>query len=414
MHLGIISPPVSGHINPFAALGRELRRRGHRVTWFHMEDLTERIQGEDLEFYPIGRKDHPRGSLPQSLARLGQLQGWPALRFTIDAIRQTTDMICRDLPEAVRQAGVDALLVDQTEPAGGSVAEHLGLPFITVCNALALNRDPYVPPPFTPWGYRKSAWARVRNAVGYAISDRLMSPVTGVLAGYRTRWKLPALRSGEDACSKLAQISQQPAEFDFPRQRLPENFYYAGPLRDSRPRRDGFPWERLDGRPLIFASLGTLQNGKEAIFRVFAEACAGLDVQLVIAHGGGLDRRAVESLAGDPIVVSYAPQVEVLKRCALTLTHAGLNTILDSLSQGVPAIAVPLTFEQPAIAARLLWVGAGCRIAPAKLKAADLRRRIGEVLKESTYRQAAARMASSIRQAGGAPKAADIIEQSLK
>jgi zeaxanthin glucosyltransferase len=414
MHLGIISPPVSGHINPFAALGRELRRRGHRVTWFHMEDLEDRIHGEDLEFYAIGQADHPRGSLPESLAQLGRLQGWPALRFTITAIRRTTEMICRDLPDAVRRAGIDFLLVDQTEPAGGSVADHLGLPFVTVCNALALNRDPYVPPPFTPWEYRKSALARVRNAVGYAVSDRLMSPVTRVLADYRKRWKLPPLGSPEDAASKLAPISQQPAAFDFPRERLPENFYYAGPLRDPQPRRPDFPWERLDGRPLIFASLGTLQNGKEAIFRCFSEACAGLPVQLVIAHGGGLDQRAVSSLAGDPIVVPYAPQVEVLKRCALTLTHAGLNTVLDSLSQGVPAIAVPLTFEQPAIAARLVWVGAGCQIPPAKLAAKHLQERITEFLQEGSHRLAAGSVAGSIREAGGAPKAANIIERFLK
>jgi zeaxanthin glucosyltransferase len=384
------------------------------MTWFHMEDLADRIRGEDLEFYTIGQTDHPRGSLPESLAQLGRLQGWPALRFTINAIRKTTDMICRDLPEAVRRSGVDALLVDQTEPAGGSVAEHLGMPFVTVCNALALNREPYVPPPFTPWGYQRSAWARVRNGAGYAISDRVMSPVTGMLAGYRRRWKLRPLRSGDDTGSKLAQISQQSAEFDFPRERLPENFHYVGPLRDPHPRRNEFPWDRLDGRTLIFASLGTLQNGKEAIFRCFSEACAGLPVQLVIAHGGGLDGHALSSLAGDPITVPYAPQVEVLKRCALTLTHAGLNTILDSLSQGVPAIAIPLTFEQPAIAARLVWVGAGYRIAPAKLEAGSLRRRIEGVLEEGSYRQAAARMASSIGRAGGAGKAADIIERSFK
>ena len=46
------------------------------------------------------------------------------MRFTINAIRRTTDMICRDLPDAVRRAGIDALLVDQTEPAGGSVAMY--------------------------------------------------------------------------------------------------------------------------------------------------------------------------------------------------------------------------------------------------------------------------------------------------
>ena len=67
-------------------------------------------------------------------------------------------MICRDAPEAVRNARVDALLVDQTEPAGGSVAEHLGIRFVTICNALALNREPDVPPPFTSWSYRRNVW----------------------------------------------------------------------------------------------------------------------------------------------------------------------------------------------------------------------------------------------------------------
>ena len=42
-------------------------------------------------------------------------------------------------------------------------------------------------------------------------------------------------------------------------------------------------------RPLVYASLGTLQNGSEEIFRTIAEACAGLNAQLVISLGGGLD-----------------------------------------------------------------------------------------------------------------------------
>lgn len=413
MHLGIISPPVSGHINPFAALGRELKRRGHRVTWFHMEDLTERIHGEDLEFCAIGQSDHPRGSLPQSLAQLGRLQGWPALRFTIEAIRQTTEMLCRDLPDAVVRAGVDALLVDQTEPAGGSVAEHLGLPFITICNALALNRDPYVPPPFTPWGYSRSAFARLRNAAGYAISDRLLSPVTRALGRHRASWKLAPLRSPEDACSKLAQISQQPIGFDFPRETLPTNFYYVGPLRDPQPRSSGFPWEKLDGRPLIYSSLGTLQNGKDRIFRCFAEACAELPVQLVVAHGGGLDAATVASLPGRPIAVSYAPQLLVLERCALTLTHAGLNTILDSLSQGVPAIAVPIAYEQPAIAARLSWTGTGTVIPLGKLKAETLKLRIAGSLQSVEQREAAQRLAMGMKAEGGVQRAAEIIGEAL-
>src|SRR5688572_7795718 len=112
-HFGIVSPPVAGHIHPMSALGRELIARGHRVTYFQVVDLADKIASEGLDFSPIGESDHPRGSLPESLRTLGQLKGNAALRFTIQAVARTTTMTCRDLPEAVRRAGADALLVDQ-------------------------------------------------------------------------------------------------------------------------------------------------------------------------------------------------------------------------------------------------------------------------------------------------------------
>src|SRR5581483_1186664 len=149
MHFGIISPPVPGHIHPFGALGRELILRGHRVSLLHMADLAPRVEGQGLEFIAIGQSDHPPGCLLESVAKLGQLDGLAALRFTIQAICRTTEMVCRDAPAAIRNHCVDALLVDQTEPAGGSLAEHLAIPFVTMCNALTLIREPEMPPPFT-------------------------------------------------------------------------------------------------------------------------------------------------------------------------------------------------------------------------------------------------------------------------
>ncbi|MFL6466202.1 MAG: glycosyltransferase, partial [Bryobacteraceae bacterium] len=210
MHFGIISPPVSGHIHPFGALGRELISRGHRVSFLHMPDLADRVQREGLEFITIGESDHPLGSLPESLDQLAQLQGLAALRFTITAISRTTEMICRDTPDAIRQAGIDALLVDQTEPAGGTVADHLGMPFITVCNALILSSDAQVPPPFTGWDYSTSLWSRARNKIGYRVSRLIMQPVERVVQNYRARWNLPKFVTAEESFSKLAQISQQP------------------------------------------------------------------------------------------------------------------------------------------------------------------------------------------------------------
>lgn len=412
MHFGIISPPVSGHIHPFGALGRELAARGHRVTFFHMPDLAERVRTEGLAFYAIGESDHPSGSLPQSLDKLAQLQGLAALRFTIDAISKTTEMICRDAPEAIRHTGIDALLVDQTEPAGASVADHLGLPFVTICNALVLSSDKHVPPPFTAWNYNESWWARLRNAAGYRMSRQMMRPVERVVQHYRERWKLRRYATPEDSFSKLAQISQQPQAFDFPRRRLPDCFHYTGPFRHAH-RHVEFPWHRLDGRPLIYASLGTLQNQKEHMFRCFAEACQEMDVQLVITHGGGLGEAVAASFPGDPIVVGYAPQMEVLAKARLTLTHAGLNTVLDSLACGVPLVAIPITYEQPAIASRIRWTGTGETLSLRGLRVSTLRQTIQRVLDDSGYVSQARRIQQAIVEAGGVNTAADIVERSV-
>ena len=408
-HFGIISPPVPGHIHPMSALGRELIARGHRVTYLQMLDLEEKIASEDIEFEPLGQSDHPRGSLPVSLARLGQLQGLQAIRFTIGAVARTTEMVCRDAPEAIRRKRIDALIVDQMEPAGGSVAEHLGLPFVTVCNALAINRDPAVPPAFSPWGPGRSLPARVRNAVGYALSDWMTRPVARVVGEYRHRWHLPRLESPEDSFSRLAQICQMPRQFDFPRTNLPPTFHYVGPLRRRRSRQIEFPWDRLDGRPLVYASLGTLQNSREPVFRCFAEACKSLDVQLVISHGGGLTKDQASQLPGAPLVVSYAPQEEVLARAQLTLTHAGLNTVLDSLACGVPVVAVPITYEQPAIARRIERCGAGRSAQLTGLRASRLREIVRDVLHDARYRTQARVLRQAIVGAGGVERAADMI-----
>lgn len=412
-HFGIISPPVSGHIHPFCALGRELLARGHRVTYFQMADLEQKIRSEGIEFAAIGQIDHPPGSLPRSLSQLGQLKGTAALRFTIRAVARTSVMVCRDAPAAIRAAGVEALLVDQMEPAGGAVAEHLELPFVTVCNALALNRDPVTPPAFSPWRYQPAWWARLRNRAGYALADWLLHPVSRVVSEYRATWKLRELRSPDESFSTRCQICQVPREFDFPRPSLPDTFHYVGPLRRPLPPAPSFPWERLGKLPVVYASLGTLQNSREPVFRCFAEACQPLPVQLVITHGGGLSAPEAQDLPGNPLVTDYAPQLDVLSRASLTLTHAGLNTVLDSLTCAVPVVAVPITYEQPAIGRRVEWTGSGQVVPLSSLNARSLRGVISEILADSRYAESASRMAAAIRKAGGVSRAADLVEAAV-
>lgn len=413
MHFGVVTPPVPGHINPFCALGRELIRRGHRVTVFHMKDIERKVTSEGLEFCTLGTNDFPLGTLPAIVRKIGSLSGVPAMRYTVRSAAEASEMLLRDAPSAIKRERVDALLVDQTEPGGATIAEHLDLPFVTICNALALNREPSVPPPFMDWEYREGYLWRQRNGFGYKLCDMAVRPLTELVSDYRKRWGLPPYRNFGQSFSERAQISQQVAAFDFPRTTLPPTFHYTGPLRDSSPVAGSFPWERLDGQPLIYASLGTLQGSKEEVFRCFADATREMNVQLVMSHGGALGKESTASLPGSPIVVDYAPQFELLKRARLTLTHAGLNTVLDSLSHGVPLVAIPITYEQPAIAKRIQWANAGTILSLKKLTASRVRGALETVLGNPAYYEAAARVQKSIREAGGVTRAAEIIEHAV-
>ena len=77
------------------------------------------------------------------------------------------------------------------------------------------------------------------------------------------------------------------------------------------------------------------RTGRSTYSELLPKVCAGLDVQLVLSLGGGGKPEDMEELAGEPIVVEFAPQLELLKRAALCITHAGLNTALECLSNGV-------------------------------------------------------------------------------
>lgn len=116
-HFGIICPAANGHLNPMTALGRELQKRGHRVTLIGVLDAQPNALAAGLEFWAIATTESPLGTTAQSLAQLGKLNGIAAFRYTISLFQQATALLLRDAPTVIQQAGIEALLVDQATSA---------------------------------------------------------------------------------------------------------------------------------------------------------------------------------------------------------------------------------------------------------------------------------------------------------
>ena len=246
-----------------------------------------------------------------------------------------------------------------------------------------------------------------------------MRPVLHRINRWRVRWGLDPLRRPDDSLSRRTHIAQGCPEFDFPRQGLPTTFHYGGSLGGGRPIQEiGFPWERMDGRPLVFASLGTIGDGRNLrVLRMIAEACAELPVQLVLTRGKWTEQQGsvddLNDLPGTPLVVDYAPQLRLLDRTAVMITHGGINSVLEALGRGVPMVALPRGVDQPGTAARVARAGAGLQISFSKATPRQLRGAIERVLGDPSFRRQAQEMQQALARTGGAEHAAEVIEKAL-
>jgi zeaxanthin glucosyltransferase len=415
MRIGFNSPAIPGHLNPMTVLARELQRRGHEVVFFTSFLSEPAIRAADLRSFPFRERYFRPDNSAERFATLSALQGREALACAFEMIADASRELIEDGPRMIKESGVDALVLDSLWRNLDLVAMHLDVPYVHV--SLALHQDFIGVTPFWAydWSYETGPEAQARNLKGLFDLAPLVAPCEAVTREYVQR---VGLRVNVDdpyfAFSRLAQITQTPRVFDFPGDHWPAHFHYTGPLHDGHGRVPvAFPWERLTGEPLIYASMGTLNNGSESAHRAIIDAVCSAERQLVLSVGNNVDPAPLEPVPSNTIIVAHAPQLELLKKATLCITHAGQNTVLEALAQGVPLIAIPVANDQPGVAARVAYTKTGKFVPFAQLSAQKLRSLVDEVLTEPLYRENAQTMGDAIRRLNGPSLAADIIENAF-
>jgi zeaxanthin glucosyltransferase len=314
----------------------------------------------------------------------------------------------------VKTNGIDALVLDPIQFFAELGAIKLGLPYVSVGLAVYIDYLGHTPLCCYDWPHETTPEAVARNRQGVAQFTKLAynewTEAYAREAGIKVDWDAPS-----DIFSQLAYITQIPKEFDFEDPWLPPQFHHTGPFSDakSRPAID-FPWERLTGEPLIYASMGTILNGQADVFRTIVTGVAKhKGTQLVISIGDQLDPKQIGPVPSNAIIVNQVPQLELFKRTSVCITHAGLNTVLESLAEGVPQLAIPVTFDQPGVAARIAAKNTGVTMPFTNLTSDHLSRLLGEVLNNPVYRENARKFQDIISRTNGLSMAADIVERSF-
>lgn len=354
---------------------------------------------------------------------MSYFSGWQANDYYLEISKAIAEFNLNILPNKIKSVGCNALLIDQSVIEGRTIADCVQLPMINICNALILNPSFNLPPALIGWQPDYSKIGLLRNYAGYLYIALKSIGLTKLIRNYRKENKIPPYLSAFDKnyianlWSDIATISQQPSSFEFPRPDLADNFYFAAPFINHKIRQHiDFPSEKLNGKPIIYASLGTLQN-VYSIFKKIAQACIKFrDYQLIISLGNKQIPATINNLnklPQDAIACSNASQLEILKRASLCITHAGLNTVLECLSNGVPMVAIPIAHDQPGVAARIEWTKTG-KVISRNASVAQIRKVITEVISNDIYRLNAAKIKQEIQDTNVLKMAVDIIERSLK
>jgi zeaxanthin glucosyltransferase len=417
MKIAFVALSAPGHLNATTALARQLQSRNHEVVIISLPNAEPYVRAAGLAFLPYCESAFYSADSGNEIGRqLSILQGMDGVRFIIEAQSLMMEAALSSLPAALATAQADSVVLDTSQYYVELIPISLGLRYVHVSNALHFDYSGYTPLCVYDWPHQTTPAALARNREGVENFARMLKQTNAAVRAYaeRTGFKIDWDDPGS-TLSPLASITQVPRAFDFESSQCASQFHHTGPFHDGKGREKvDFPWERLTGEPLIYASMGTVMNNRLEAFRTIVAALAKhKDLQLVLSVGDRVEPDQIGPAPNNAIIVKRAPQLELLKRASVCVTHAGLNTVLESLAQGVPQIAVPITFDQPGVAARIADKQTGLVTSLDKLTAEHVSTLLSEVLSNPSYRANARKLQQAIASANGLSVAADLIEHAL-
>lgn len=384
------SQPYYGHTHPTLPVVTELVRRGERVIYYSVEDFRLTIEQTGAEFRSYGE------AFPFEHEEAYENQFVFYVRFL-----EVSQLILEHLLPIIRADAPDAIMYDQLCVWGPAVAQLLDVPAISYMTMFVI----------TPWLILSDP-AQMRNRLHSEQLVRKIRVLTKkISAAYGVR--RPSLFEMANNVGQL-NIVFTSRYFQPNGKAFNESYQFVGSSIVGRAGTPAFPYEALDReRPLIYVSLGTVFNAQQEFYRCCFETFAGSRYQVVLSIGRKTPIASLGAIPANFIVREYVPQLDILQRAALFISHGGMNSASEAFYYGVPLVAIPQSADQPWVARRLVQLGAGRMIRRAHVNTSRLRSVAEEVLTHATYAQSSKWIGETLREAGGPERAADAIQHLL-
>jgi MGT family glycosyltransferase len=384
-----LSVPSHGHVNPTLGLVSELVKRGENVTYFSSLEFKERIEAagasfkcyaEDLDMFKAPQQD-ATAEQPSPIARIIRSGSVIIENILAQTKGQSFDYLVHSTPFLFTKPIAQLLKV----PTVASLAVFAGL-------------DAFMGKSQPPGGGMFSKAKGLKEALDQTaqeLEDRYaVSLPQNVLELLFNKGDINLVYTSSYFAADLTY-------FD-------DTYKFVGPPVHDRKEQSDFPFELLSGKKVMYISLGTVFGSHSPkLYAIFFNSFAAWDGMVVMA-AYGVDHAKL-AVPDNFIVRNYVPQSELLKYTSVAITHCGMNSMSDLLTQKIPFVSLPLGADQPALAARAQQLGATIVLDVKTLEPEELKKAVDAVMSEPGYLDSIKKIADSFASAGGYPKAVDEI-----
>ena len=392
-HFAFVTLPAHGHVNPTLPLVRELLRRGHRVSYATGPELLPAVRetgATPVELPWILDTDTLARAIadPDYMAENLSVMMDSFLDITKDCLPLLIEHFQHDRPDMV---------CCEKRTVGAALADKLDVPEATLVPHFASNEY------FDMWELLMPAFDPEAPELREFRAN---------VAAFAAEHGLAAERLMTSSTNTGVNLVFIPREFQIVNETFDDTFHFIGPSVDSRV--SSGDWQPPgDGAPVLFISLGTVFNDRPEFFTLCAKAFGDSAWHVAMAVGEKVDPATLGDIPANFEVRPYFPQTTVLRHATAFLSHAGMNSTMDSLYHAVPLIAVPQQPEQVANADRVEELGLGRCLDASTLTADLLRNTVDEVANSPETRANLVRFSQTIRTSRGATAGADILEARL-
>ncbi|HIS56860.1 MAG TPA: glycosyl transferase [Candidatus Fimimorpha excrementavium] len=349
----MVNLPFSGHTTPTLGLAKVLVDLGHHVCYINASDWKEKIEKTGAVFLPYD--NYPETLSPSQK----EIKSWFAAYQTVQRVG----------------ADFDCLIYEMLFLPGKALADQLNIPAFRLFSTFTLNEKV-----LRDFG-RTGGWY-MTAIFRYPRLCRLLSKVIQKKFGLRYGDISKEMVHNAPSLNFTYTIR----DFQIYPDEFPAAHYkYVGPAMEDRAEQD-FDFSQMT-TPIIYISLGTLLNTSAAFFRKCIDAFRDESVSVIISLGKTVKKEQLGEIPANIFIYPFVPQLKILKRASLFITHGGMNSVNEALYYGTPMLVIPVGNDQPRVAQQIEDLHLGRYLKKKPLTPDILKDNAKRVLQDMSYKE---------------------------